>query len=398
MQLRRSTLCTLVVIVLAGAASPALACPDTNGDGIVDVDDALNVIFDWGTDGSEHNGDVDGSGNVDVEDLVAVFVDFGPVAMPCATVPPNVLAVRFWHDDAVGFGELGRPQRQVNVLGNVLAAHGLESLSWSVAGGPELPLSYGPYQRRLAREGDFNIELFYDEMPVGSTEVSVRAVDALGHEVIETITVEIHPQATWPLPYSIDWSSVSDVEHVVDVTDGQWELTPDGLRCTVPDYDRLAVLGDATWQDYEMTVPVTVHAVDEGGYEWPSLVPAVGIVFRWTGHTDLFNRGAQPNQGWWPLGSAFEQVFRLSGCGKRMELYGNPFVLRAEDSACEHPMELDRTYIWKMKVRTTPPSRTPGSSTCSRDSTSRASAASACSPTTLTSPSATSWWCRSTRR
>ncbi|MHC5004897.1 MAG: hypothetical protein ACYTJ0_17445, partial [Planctomycetota bacterium] len=42
-------------------------CPDTNGDGVVDVDDLVSVILDWGTDGSGNGGDVDGSGTVDVD-------------------------------------------------------------------------------------------------------------------------------------------------------------------------------------------------------------------------------------------------------------------------------------------------------------------------------------------
>jgi polyhydroxybutyrate depolymerase len=54
------------------------ACADTNDDGEIDVDDLLNVILDWGTDGSAFGGDVDGSGVVDADDLVAVILAWGP--------------------------------------------------------------------------------------------------------------------------------------------------------------------------------------------------------------------------------------------------------------------------------------------------------------------------------
>ena len=50
---------------------------DTNGDGVVDVTDLVNVLLDWGTDGSEHGGDFDGNGVVDEVDLVSVIVDWG---------------------------------------------------------------------------------------------------------------------------------------------------------------------------------------------------------------------------------------------------------------------------------------------------------------------------------
>jgi hypothetical protein len=57
-----------------------VACPaaDLNDDGTVDVDDLTAVILDWGTDGSQFNGDVDGSGMVDVDDLTAVILAWGP--------------------------------------------------------------------------------------------------------------------------------------------------------------------------------------------------------------------------------------------------------------------------------------------------------------------------------
>jgi hypothetical protein len=61
------------------------ACPgDTDGDGRVNVDDIVNVITDWGTDGSANGGDVTGAlpgsppdGLVDVNDLNAVIVAWG---------------------------------------------------------------------------------------------------------------------------------------------------------------------------------------------------------------------------------------------------------------------------------------------------------------------------------
>jgi hypothetical protein len=63
-------------------------CPaDTNGDGAVNVNDLNNVILDWGTDGSAHDGDITGAapgsppdGIVNVNDLNAVIVGWGGCA------------------------------------------------------------------------------------------------------------------------------------------------------------------------------------------------------------------------------------------------------------------------------------------------------------------------------
>ncbi|MHC5005545.1 MAG: hypothetical protein ACYTJ0_20785, partial [Planctomycetota bacterium] len=52
---------------------------DTNADGVVDVDDLINVMLDWGTDGAAHGGDVSGDGVVDVDDLVMVLAAMWPV-------------------------------------------------------------------------------------------------------------------------------------------------------------------------------------------------------------------------------------------------------------------------------------------------------------------------------
>ena len=57
---------------------PPPVCPgDTDGSGVVDVNDLNNIILDWGTDGSAHQADVDGSGVVDVGDLVEVILGWG---------------------------------------------------------------------------------------------------------------------------------------------------------------------------------------------------------------------------------------------------------------------------------------------------------------------------------
>jgi hypothetical protein len=55
------------------------ACPgDTNGDETVDIDDIVNVVLDFGTDGLANGGDVDGRGGVDIDEVVLVVLNFGP--------------------------------------------------------------------------------------------------------------------------------------------------------------------------------------------------------------------------------------------------------------------------------------------------------------------------------
>jgi len=48
-------------------------------------------------------------------------------------------------------------------------------------------------------------------------------------------------------------------------------------------YDRLIAMGDMTWDDYEVTVPITMHGIAPSGYASSSNNPIVGILMRWTG-------------------------------------------------------------------------------------------------------------------
>lgn len=82
---------TIETFLYNGGGVGGVECPDTNGDNTINVEDLVNVILDWDTDGSANNGDVNGSGLVDVEDLVAVILAWGdcPVTETySATAPP----------------------------------------------------------------------------------------------------------------------------------------------------------------------------------------------------------------------------------------------------------------------------------------------------------------------
>lgn len=82
--LENSTSISLNAIGPGEPATGALCIGDTDDNGVVDVDDLVNVIVDWGTDGSANGGDVsDGTGSgpadgiVDVGDIVAVITNWG---------------------------------------------------------------------------------------------------------------------------------------------------------------------------------------------------------------------------------------------------------------------------------------------------------------------------------
>jgi len=66
----------------------------------------------------------------------------------------NLSDINIWYGSHQVFGHIGIPQQWINILGNVSDPDGVDSLTYSLNGGPELPLSMGPDTRRLESEGE----------------------------------------------------------------------------------------------------------------------------------------------------------------------------------------------------------------------------------------------------
>jgi hypothetical protein len=173
---------------------------------------------------------------------------------------------------------------------------------YSLNGGPESALSIGPDTRRLSSAGDFNIDLLYTDLVDGANQVVITATDSLAQQSVETVTVEYVSGNVWPDPYTIDWSTGTDIQDVAQVVDGKWAVETDSVRPVEIGYDRLVAIGDLSWTDYEVTVPITVHEVDMSTGP-VSGNPGLGLLMRWTGHTDSPISGWQPKTGWVPFGT-----------------------------------------------------------------------------------------------
>ncbi len=205
-----------------------------------------------------------------------------------------------WYGPSQKFGNIGIPQQWVNVLGNVADDDGIASVTYSLNGGADQPLSTGPDNRRLAEDGDFIVEVDYQDLDPGFNDVTITATDSGGSTSVEVVDIDVTTTNVWPLPYTIDWASVVDVQDVLQVVDGQWYVGLDGIRTDQVGYDRLLVIGDITWQSYEITVPITIHHIGTGGPV--SGAPGVGLILRWIGHTDSPVVCSQFHCGWLPSG------------------------------------------------------------------------------------------------
>ncbi len=216
-------------------------------------------------------------------------------------------AIDVWQGDTQHFGRLGVPQKWVNILGRVHPGDGLAGLEYSLNGGAPRKLSTGADGYRLARPGDFNVDLEFDALRDGANQLLLIATDATGRRAERKVAVHRHSGRVWPLPYTVDWRNVRVISDAVQVVDGHWRLEPDGVRTVEPYYDRILAFGDRTWTDYTVTAAVTFH-----GYTPPRAGPPTysvshaALAARYPGH---FADNKQPHVQWYPVGAVAE--FRL---------------------------------------------------------------------------------------
>jgi len=245
--------------------------------------------------------------------------------------------ISIWYGDEQTFGQHGAPQRWVNILGDVSDPDGMNSFYYTLNGGPAVALSIGPDNRRLQSAGDFNIDLATWDLIDGSNEVIITGIDNFNNQTAHTVTVNFSSTNVWSLPYSIDWQAKAAINDVAQAVDGKWEVTPDGIHTAITGYDRLVAIGDTTWADYEVAVPVKIHSINTSN--------GVGILLRWMGHTDYPVSCSQPKCGYLPLGAIC--WYR----GNKIEIYGNGGSILSSQT---RSLDLETYYMFKARVETQP--------------------------------------------
>jgi regulation of enolase protein 1 (concanavalin A-like superfamily) len=254
-----------------------------------------------------------------------------------------------WYGDEQSFGMNGTPQRWFNILGNVSPPGGISSLSYILNDGESRELSIGPNGNRLVSAGDFNIEIDRWDLQDGTNNVRITAIDGDGASTVKDVTVNYSAGNIWPSPYEIDWSGVNQINDVAQVIDGLWSVSADGVRPVEIGYDRLIGIGDVTWDDFEIEVPVTIHGF---GSTYP---PAVGLGARWAGHYPHDDSGEhpQPRWEWRPLGALGWYEWSNSLNCFRLNIHGDTDPL-VEDDTCSQ-LEVGTRYIFKFRVETINP-------------------------------------------
>jgi hypothetical protein len=269
---------------------------------------------------------------------------------------PDAPAINVWYGTTQNFGQIGNPQRWLNILGNVTGA---TSLSYSINGGAFKPATIGSGNTgnppRLGNPGDFNIELPIADLNNGANTLIIRASDGASN-VTQNVTVNYNPNSVWPLPTTVVWSNYGNLLQAAQPVDGLWTINGGQLETVQPGYDRLVAIGQGNmsgngWTDYEVKVPVTVHSLNgPGGTQPPSQSSGVGLIVRWSGHTPTSNDPAGgPTLGWRQIGalawyrwaSPTKAAFEIRGFG------GQDITPPQSDKAIQFGVP----YIFKLSVQ-----------------------------------------------
>lgn len=327
----------LVVFVLAGlvaqtsaatslAQGPGPIIPSSDPSGLTSPDTAEVPVFDGGVPNQ------------------FPIVSYQPAESAAPRTSDATITV--WYGSSQAFGQLGIPQRWINILGTTTGA---TSLSYRLNGGDPQPLSIGPDTQRLYDDGSFNVEIGYELLVPGANTVEITASDGVT-PVVANVTVNYTPDVVWPRNYSIDWSTTALISNAAQVVDGYWAINGGELRTVVPGYDRTVAIGGLDWTNYEITVPVTVESLNDSEWGPPSNGAGVGFIAGWRGHYAL--DGEQPRQGWRrALGTiAWYRWNQDNTSGFLMRGYGGSAVL---DKSNEQ-IALNTTYIFKLSVQSSP--------------------------------------------
>ncbi|MPY86481.1 MAG: hypothetical protein GEU99_00995 [Luteitalea sp.] len=267
-------------------------------------------------------------------------------------------AINVWYGEEQRFGRLGNSQPRINILGSIERHDGVESLSYSLNGASATALSMGVDLRRLARPGDFNIEIERSDLLNGANDVVIRAILQGGGTLSSSVRAHYTPGRVWTLPYTIDWSKAEQIQDVAEIIDGLWKLTPQGVRTAEPYYDRVIAIGDMQWKDYEVFTSVIFHRMLA-----PEILPKgppfsnhahASLLLRWGGHDD---DGKQPRVKWHPTGGLAMLRADADSEGNRWIWHGGESGILAEETHFR-PIEVGNRYYFRARVETLPGPKT----------------------------------------
>ena len=218
------------------------------------------------------------------------------------------ISINVWYGEMQEFGQLGRSQRWLNILGNISGSNQVKDVFYILNDRVSDSLALGCDLHRLAMPGDFNVELSWDEVVEGLNRLRIVVTTYEDLKFVKSVQFKVHKCKKWEIPYQVNFAEVKNLQDVVQIVDGHWRLVEDGVRTQQKYYDRVLTMGDSTWKNYEALVSLTIHDWTPSEPGPPTYnVSHFGVAMRWRGH---HQDGRQPSRKWFPLGAQGEFLLK----------------------------------------------------------------------------------------
>ncbi len=263
-------------------------------------------------------------------------------------------AIEVWHGDIQRVGHLGDAQDDFNLMGRVRHWREVDTLSWRLGSGAAIPLAFRAF-RRLVSDGDFNADIPIAGLRAGRNQVTITANFKDGRTISKTVTV-VKESGSQPLPARIRWKDVRNPQDVGQYVDGLWSLEQTGLRTRQIGYDRVFLIGERNWRDYDVRTSITLHAVASettpvsGG-------AGVGLILRFAGHITGGPRhfaSGQPKWGYQPFGALSFLRWKKGEAQHLPQKQFYPGDSNQAKSFGEFPARLGETYSVRFRCETLP--------------------------------------------
>ena len=257
------------------------------------------------------------------------------------------LKIEIWYGKHQKFGKPGIAQKWVNILGSIDSKNGIAESWYRLNDEDKIFLSVGKDDRRLANPGDFNIDIDTALLKKGINSLLIEVIDSFQKVSSVRVRIDYNPSEKWPIPYVLNWDEVEEIQKAVQVVDGHWKFTSNGIRTLDTYYDRVLAIGDGSWDNYEVITTVTFHDFTPPSKGPPTYgVSHAAIATRWPGH-DLDDQ--QPHVKWYPLGATaeFRLTRNLDSCRWRIFDGENLYV---EDLEKVRKISLGTKYHMKHRV------------------------------------------------
>lgn len=267
------------------------------------------------------------------------------------TLPPTSRTdaeIILWYGNEQYF-QRGSSQQWINILGQATPRDKVKQLLYSLNKGDWKPLTLGSDLHRLANAGDFNIDLDTLLLKDGKNLLEIKLTDTESKVKRKTVHIYYSRKPDWKLPFIINWQTEQNIQKALQVIDGQWKITPEGVRTVTPYYDRTLGFGNQSWQNYEVQTTVVFHGFTPPQDGPPTYnVSHAAIAVYWPGHaTDTL----QPYRKWFPLGATAEFMLSkdLQACHWRIF---DGEKLYSEDKTGKWTVVIGEKYGFKHRVIT----------------------------------------------